>query len=70
MNAMALETHGDMVLIDCGLQFPDASYPGVEVLVPDLSYVLERLDKLRGIIVTHGHDDHIGAIPFYSEKKN
>jgi ribonuclease J len=69
MNAMALETHCDMVLIDCGLQFPDASYPGVEVLVPDLSYVLERLDKLRGIIVTHGHDDHIGAIPFLLREK-
>ena len=70
MNAMALETRGDMILIDCGLQFPDASYPGVEVLVPDLSYVLDRLDKLRGIIVTHGHDDHIGAIPFLLREKD
>jgi len=70
MNAMAIETQGDMVLIDCGLQFPDASYPGVEVLVPDLSYVLERLEKLRGIIVTHGHDDHIGAIPFLLREKS
>ncbi|NBX91988.1 MAG: ribonuclease J [Proteobacteria bacterium] len=69
MNAMVFETHSDMVLIDCGLQFPDASYPGVEVLVPDLSYVLERLEKLRGIVVTHGHDDHIGAIPFLLREK-
>jgi len=64
MNAMVFETHSDMVLIDCGLQFPDASYPGVEVLVPDLSYLLARLEKLKGVVVTHGHDDHIGAIPF------
>ncbi|NBT58555.1 ribonuclease J, partial [bacterium] len=70
MNAMAFETRNDMVLIDCGLQFPDASYPGVEVLVPDLSYILERLNKLRGIIVTHGHDDHIGAIPFLLREKD
>lgn len=64
MNAMVFETQSDMILIDCGLQFPDASYPGVEVLVPDLSYVLSRVEKLKGVIVTHGHDDHIGAIPF------
>lgn len=64
MNAMIFETQQDMVLVDCGLQFPDASYPGVEVLVPDLSYVLAKLDKLKGVVVTHGHDDHIGAIPF------
>ncbi|MFM8269334.1 MAG: ribonuclease J [Pseudomonadota bacterium] len=70
MNAMVFETQSDMVLIDCGLQFPDSSYPGVEVLVPDLSYVLERLDKLKGIIVTHGHDDHIGAIPFLLREKD
>lgn len=70
MNAMVFETQSDMVLIDCGLQFPDSSYPGVEVLVPDLSYVLERLEKLRGIIVTHGHDDHIGAIPFLLREKD
>lgn len=69
MNAMVFETRSDMVLIDCGLQFPDASYPGVEVLVPDLSYVLARLEKLRGVVVTHGHDDHIGAIPFLLREK-
>lgn len=69
MNAMVFETQSDMVLIDCGLQFPDSSYPGVEVLVPDLSYVLARLDKLKGVIITHGHDDHIGAVPFLLREK-
>jgi len=69
MNAMAFETQSDMVLVDCGLQFPDASYPGVEVLVPDLSYVLSRLEKLKGVIITHGHDDHIGAVPYLLREK-
>lgn len=64
MNCLVLETDKDMVLIDCGIQFPDASYTGVDLLVPDLDYVRERLDKLRGVVITHGHDDHIGAIPF------
>ena len=70
MNAMVFETHCDMILVDCGLQFPDASYPGVEVLVPDLSYVLSKIDKLRGVIITHGHDDHIGAVPYLLREKS
>ena len=64
MNCMVLEWQDQLVLMDCGLQFPDASYTGVELLLPDLSYLLERLDKIKGVVVTHGHDDHIGAIPF------
>lgn len=64
MNCLILEWNDEIVLMDCGLQFPDASYTGVDLLLPDLSYLLERLDKIRGIVVTHGHDDHIGAIPF------
>ncbi len=64
MNCMVLEWGSDMVLLDCGIQFPDASFPGVELLTPDLSYVRQNADKLRGVIMTHGHEDHIGAIPF------
>ena len=64
MNCLVLEWDGELCLIDCGVQFPDASYAGVDILVPDFQYVLSRLERLRGIIVTHGHDDHIGAIPF------
>jgi ribonuclease J len=64
MNCLVVEYGDDLVLIDCGVQFPDSSYVGVDLLVPDLSYVRARLNKLRGVIVTHGHDDHIGAIPY------
>ena len=67
MNCLVLEWCGEIVLVDCGIQFPDSSYAGVDLLTPDLSYVRERIDKLRGIVVTHGHDDHIGAIPFLAK---
>jgi ribonuclease J len=68
MNCFVLEWRDQLVLIDCGIQFPDSSYPGVELLAPDFSYVKERIDHLRGIVVTHGHDDHIGAIPFLARE--
>lgn len=64
MNCMVLEWDEEMVLVDCGIQFPDLQYPGVELLTPDLTYVRQHADRLRGVVMTHGHDDHIGAIPF------
>src|SRR4051812_46806482 len=64
MNCMVLEWDKEMILVDCGIQFPDATYPGVELLTPDLSYVRQHADRLLGVVMTHGHDDHIGAIPF------
>ena len=64
MNCMVMEWADEMVLIDCGIQFPNVTYPGVDLLAPDFRYVLEHGKKLKGIVVTHGHDDHIGSIPF------
>lgn len=69
MNCMVLEYGDDMVLIDCGVQFPDSTLPGMDLIVPDFSYVRSKLNNLRGIVVTHGHDDHIGAIPFLLREK-
>jgi ribonuclease J len=68
MNCLVLEWQEQILLIDCGIQFPDANYPGVELLTPDLSYVVERISGLQGVVVTHGHDDHIGAIPFLAKE--
>lgn len=62
MNCLALETARDMILVDCGLMFPDAVLYGVDVVIPRMDFILERKDKLRGIILTHGHEDHIGAL--------
>ncbi len=63
-NMTAFECGDDMILVDAGLMFPDDDYPGIDLLVPDYTYVLENEHKLRGIIITHGHEDHTGALPY------
>jgi ribonuclease J len=64
LNMMVFETAEDAVVIDCGLLFPDESMLGIDLVLPDATYVESIKDKLRGIIITHGHEDHIGALPF------
>src|SRR5665648_309200 len=63
-NMTVIEYGNDMIVIDAGLMFPDDDTPGVDLLLPDYSYVIQRKDKLRGIIITHGHEDHTGALPY------
>ena len=63
-NMTLLEFGNDIVIIDCGLAFPDEDMPGIDVLIPDMGYLEENREKLRGLLVTHGHEDHIGAIPY------
>ena len=63
-NMTAFEYGDDMVLVDAGLMFPDEGQPGIDLILPDYTYVLENEEKLRGIIITHGHEDHTGALPY------
>ncbi len=64
MNMMAFEYGEDLIVVDCGVMFPDAELPGVDMIHPDLAYLRERRDAVRAIILTHGHEDHIGALPY------
>jgi ribonuclease J len=64
MNVNLYGTQGKWLMVDCGITFADPNYPGIDVILPDLAFIEERLDDLIGIVLTHGHEDHIGALPY------
>ncbi|TET50565.1 MAG: ribonuclease J [Actinomycetota bacterium] len=67
-NMMVLEKDNQMIIIDCGLMFPDEETPGIDFLIPDFSYVFKNANRVKGIILTHGHEDHLGGLPFLFRK--
>ena len=69
-NFTLVECANDIFVIDCGLAFPDAEMLGVDIVIPDFTYAEKNKDKIRGIVITHGHEDHIGSLPYFLKKVN
>lgn len=69
-NMTVFECSNDMFILDCGLAFPDTDMPGVDIVIPDFTYVERNADKVRGIVITHGHEDHIGGLAYLLKKVN
>ena len=67
-NMTVIEYGEDILIVDCGLIFPDEAMPGIDVVIPDMTYLEQHADRIRGMCVTHGHEDHIGAIPYAMQK--
>lgn len=69
-NITLYEYAGDMFLVDCGMAFPDEETPGIDIVIPDFTYIIKNKDRIKGLVVTHGHEDHIGAIPYLLKQFN
>lgn len=67
-NMTVIECGDDMIVVDMGITFPKEDSPGMDAIIPDITYLKQNIKRLRGIVLTHGHEDHIGAIPYYAEE--
>ena len=70
MNITAFEYEDSIIVVDCGLAFPDDDMPGVDLVIPDVTYLKNHIEKVKGFVITHGHEDHIGALPYILKEMN
>ena len=69
-NITVFEYDNDIIVVDCGLEFPTDDMLGIDLVIPDVSYLVKNKEKIKGMVITHGHEDHIGAIPYVLQQVN
>ena len=70
MNITAIQYDDSIIVVDCGLSFPEEEMLGIDLVIPDVTFLKQNLDKVKGFVITHGHEDHIGAIPYVLKDVN